>query len=104
MLKSEKALRTIGEVAEMLAVKPHVIRFWEDQFPNFKPIKFNNRRYYSSENIETLRHIQNLLYKQNYSIKNAVKTFRKPRTNILAKVKTRLISARKRLNSILIGS
>lgn len=101
MTKSEKALKTIGEVAKIIEVPPHVIRFWEEQFSNIKPVKYNNRRYYSVESIETLRQIKNLLYTQKYSIKDAVNTFKKPKSNILVKIKDRLVLARKKLNSIL---
>lgn len=101
MTKSEKALKTIGEVSHILEVPPHVIRFWEEQFPNFKPVKYNNRRYYSAENIATLKQIKDLLYLQNYSIKDAVSTFKKPKVNILSKIQDKLITARKKLNSIL---
>lgn len=101
MTKSEKALKTIGEVAKILDIPPHVLRFWEDQFPNLKPVKYNNRRYYTLNDIETLEHIKDLLYKQNYSIKEAVKTFKTPKLNILAKIQNRLLTAREKLNSLL---
>jgi len=101
MIKSEKALKTIGEAAQIIKVEPHVIRFWEENFSNFKPIKYNNRRYYSYENIETLKQIKDLLYNQNLSIKEAATVLKKSRPNVLSRIQDKLIAAKKRLNAIL---
>jgi DNA-binding transcriptional MerR regulator len=103
MMKSSNALRTIGEAAEILEIPAHVIRFWESKFPNLRPVKYNNIRYFSPENIDILKKIKDLLYVQNYSIKDAAKYFVKPRlsVNMLEKVKAKLIKARERLNMVL---
>lgn len=76
--KSPSALKTISEAAEMLDVPQHVLRFWETKFTQIKPLKRNGgRRYYRPEDMEVLQYIQNLLYKQGYTIKGARKAFEK---------------------------
>ena len=86
--KSNKALRTIGEVAELLEIPAHVIRFWETKFDNINPSKYNGRRYYSLQNIETLKKIQELLYQENHTIAEAVtKLSAKPSKNINKSIK-----------------
>lgn len=69
--KSEKALRTIGEVAEDLGVEPHVLRFWESKFKQIKPQKRRGRRYYRPEDVKLVNVIQSLLYTQGFTIKGA---------------------------------
>lgn len=105
MTKSSNALKTIGEVAKILDIPIHVIRFWEANFTNLKPVKYNNRRYYNVGNIELLKQIKNLLYVQKYSIKDAIGHFHKPRVkiNILEKTLDRLVKAKKKLISLLQG-
>ncbi|MHA1539350.1 MAG: MerR family transcriptional regulator [Alphaproteobacteria bacterium] len=76
-MKSQNALKTIGEVAKDLAVAPHVLRFWEKKFYQIKPIKRDRgRRYYRPEDVETLKTIQTLLHKERYTIKGAQKFLR----------------------------
>ncbi len=104
--KTDNALRTIGEAAEMLGVPSHVLRFWETKFSNLKPIKYNNRRYYNPENIEALKKIKTLLYEQKHSIKEASSHLKKKRLvskniSALVKVRERLIQAKNKLNAIL---
>lgn len=68
--KAAAAYRTISEVAVELGVATHVLRFWESKFPVIKPLKKSGgRRYYKPEDIALLRHIQDLLYSQGYTIK-----------------------------------
>ena len=56
---------TIGEVSELCAVKPHVLRYWEQEFPQLSPVKRRgNRRYYQREDVELVRTIRSLLYSQ----------------------------------------
>lgn len=75
--KEDSALKTIGEVAESLALPPHVLRFWETKFPQLKPNKRRGRhRYYRPEDIDTIRQIRHLLYEQGYTIKGAQKYLR----------------------------
>jgi DNA-binding transcriptional MerR regulator len=63
---------TIGEVSELCSVKPHVLRYWEQEFPQLKPVKRRgNRRYYQRGDVETIRQIRNLLYDQGYTIGGA---------------------------------
>jgi DNA-binding transcriptional MerR regulator len=65
---------TIGEVSELCAVKPHVLRYWEQEFPQLKPVKRRgNRRYYQRDDVLTIRQIRSLLYDQGYTIGGARK-------------------------------
>ena len=60
---------TIGEVGELCAVKPHVLRYWEAEFPQLKPVKRRgNRRYYQRRDVILIRQIKSLLYEQGYTI------------------------------------
>lgn len=63
---------TISEVAELCAVKNHVLRYWEQEFPQLKPLKRRgNRRYYRREDVLTVRQIRSLLYEQGFTIGGA---------------------------------
>src|SRR5271168_1148116 len=63
---------TIGEVSDLCAVKPHVLRYWEQEFPQLKPIKRRgNRRYYQIDDVLMVRHIRSLLYEQGFTIGGA---------------------------------
>ena len=63
---------TIGEVSELCAVKPHVLRYWEQEFPQIKPVKRRgNRRYYQRQDVLTIRQIRALLYDQGFTIGGA---------------------------------
>lgn len=63
---------TIGEVSELCAVKPHVLRYWEQEFPQLKPVKRRgNRRYYQRQDVLTIRQIRSLLYEQGFTIGGA---------------------------------
>ena len=63
---------TIGEVSELCSVKPHVLRYWEQEFPQLKPVKRRgNRRYYQRADVLTIRQIRSLLYDQGYTIGGA---------------------------------
>jgi len=63
---------TIGEVAELCQVKPHVLRYWEQEFPQLSPVKRRgNRRYYQREDVMLIREIRSLLYEQGYTIGGA---------------------------------
>ena len=54
---------TIGEVSELCGVKPHVLRYWEQEFPHLKPLKRRgNRRYYQRQDVILIRQIRSLLY------------------------------------------
>ncbi len=63
---------TIGEVAELCQVKAHVLRYWEQEFPQLSPVKRRgNRRYYQRQDVLTIRQIRSLLYEQGYTIGGA---------------------------------
>ena len=63
---------TIGEVSELCMVKPHVLRDWEQEFPQLKPVKRRgNRRYYQRHDVEMIRNIRSLLYEQGFTIGGA---------------------------------
>jgi DNA-binding transcriptional MerR regulator len=63
---------TIGEVAELCAVKPHVLRYWEQEFTQLRPIKRRgNRRYYQHHEVLIIRRIRSLLYEQGFTISGA---------------------------------
>ncbi len=63
---------TIGEVSELCAVKPHVLRYWEQEFEQLKPVKRRgNRRYYQRQDVLTIRQIRSLLYDQGFTIGGA---------------------------------
>jgi DNA-binding transcriptional MerR regulator len=63
---------TIGEVSELCGVKPHVLRYWEQEFPSLKPVKRRgNRRYYQRHDVILIRQIRSLLYDQGYTIGGA---------------------------------
>jgi DNA-binding transcriptional MerR regulator len=63
---------TIGEVSELCDVKPHVLRYWEQEFPTLKPVKRRgNRRYYQRHDVVLIRQIRSLLYEQGYTIGGA---------------------------------
>jgi DNA-binding transcriptional MerR regulator len=63
---------TIGEVSDLCAVKPHVLRYWEQEFPQLKPVKRRgNRRYYQRHDVVLIRQIRNLLYVEGFTISGA---------------------------------
>ncbi len=63
---------TIGEVSELCGVKPHVLRYWEQEFPQLKPVKRRgNRRYYQRHDVIVIRQIRSLLYEQGFTIGGA---------------------------------
>jgi len=75
--KSAQAFRTISEVADLLDVPAHVLRFWETRFSQIQPVKRGGgRRYYRPEDIALLRGIQNLLHVQGMTIKGVQKVLK----------------------------
>ena len=96
---------TIGEVSDLCGVKPHVLRYWEQEFTQLKPVKRRgNRRYYQHHEVLLIRRIRELLYDQGFTINGArnrldelvsepAKAARAPRTN--------LASLRKEIKSLL---
>ena len=70
--KEPDALRTIGEVSEALGIRPHVLRYWEEQFPMLKPLKRSGgRRYYRPEDIALVARIDGLVHQQGFTLRGA---------------------------------
>ncbi len=70
--KDDGALRTIGEVSEGLGIKPHVLRYWEQQFTLLKPLKRSGgRRYYRPKDVEMVEAINRLVNEEGYTLKGA---------------------------------
>src|SRR6516225_3231398 len=74
---------TIGEVSELCGVKPHVLRYWEQEFPQLKPVKRRgNRRYYQIDDVLMVRRIRSLLYEEGFTIGGARQRLREePRSD-----------------------
>ena len=63
---------TIGEVSDLCGVKPHVLRYWEQEFPQINPVRrTGNRRYYQGQDVIVVRQIRSLLHEQGFTIKGA---------------------------------
>lgn len=72
--KEDGALRTIGEVAQALGIKQHVLRYWEQQFPMLQPLKRSGgRRYYRAADIALVETIDRLVNREGYTLKGAMK-------------------------------
>ena len=72
MDKAPEAFLTIGEMAERLGVKTHILRYWEEQFPMLKPLtRAGGRRLYRPTDVALLQQINDLLHRQGYTIKGA---------------------------------
>ncbi|MFN3450987.1 MAG: MerR family transcriptional regulator [Sphingorhabdus sp.] len=70
--KSADAFRTIGEMAEILGVRTHILRYWEEQFPMLKPLtRAGGRRLYRPDDVALLHNIHRLLYSEGYTVKGA---------------------------------
>ena len=70
--KDEGALRTIGEVARATGIKPHVLRYWEQQFPTLKPLtRSGGRRYYRPDDVALIERIDRLVNREGYTLKGA---------------------------------
>jgi DNA-binding transcriptional MerR regulator len=83
--KSPDAFRTISEVATDLDVPQHVLRFWESKFSQIRPLKRGGgRRYYRPEDVDLLRGVRTLLYKDGYTIKGVQKVFREQGVKFVA--------------------
>lgn len=68
----DKFFFSIGEVSQLCDLKPHVLRYWEQEFPQLSPSKRRgNRRYYQRDDVLTIREIRSLLYEQGYTIEGA---------------------------------
>ena len=87
-MKSEGAYRTITEVAELLQVQPSVLRFWETQFKQIKPLKRMGRRYYQAEDVVLLARIRDYLYKDFLTIKGVQKRLKSGEEEIASNANT----------------
>jgi DNA-binding transcriptional MerR regulator len=95
--KSPDAFRTISEAAEDLDVPQHVLRFWETRFVQIKPMKrAGGRRYYRPADVELLKGIRGLLYKEGYTIRGVQKILKEDGAAYVAGVGRGEISPRKR--------
>jgi DNA-binding transcriptional MerR regulator len=95
--KSPDAFRTISEAAEELDVPQHVLRFWETRFSQIKPMKrAGGRRYYRPSDVELLKGIRSLLYKEGYTIRGVQKILKEDGASYVASVGRGEIEPRKR--------
>ena len=89
---------TIGEVSELCGVKPHVLRYWEQEFAQLKPVKRRgNRRYYQRHDVVLIREIRGLLYEQGFTIGGA-----RQRLDNVSKPETSEVDRRKVIKEMLI--
>jgi len=73
--KDADALRTIGEVAQALGIRQHVLRYWEEQFPMLRPVKRSGgRRYYRPEDVQLVATIDRLVHREGYTLRGARQT------------------------------
>lgn len=83
--KDADALRTIGEVSDALGIKPHVLRYWEQQFPMLKPLKRSGgRRYYRAGDVALVGRIDRLVNGLGYTLKGAKAALREGKTGDVA--------------------
>ena len=99
---------TIGEVSELCGVKPHVLRYWEQEFTQLKPVKRRgNRRYYQHHEVLLIRRIRDLLYDQGFTISGArnrldeIVTEPSLTSRAVAAGKANLAAVRKEIKSVL---
>ncbi|MCJ2177905.1 MerR family transcriptional regulator [Novosphingobium album (ex Hu et al. 2023)] len=72
--KAADALRTIGEVAQALGIRQHVLRYWEEQFPALQPIKRSGgRRYYRPQDVALIVEIDRLVHREGFTLRGACK-------------------------------
>lgn len=98
----EKQYYSIGEVCNLLELKPNVLRYWEGEFYQLKPKRRGSRnRKYTLKNIELLKKIKYLLYTEKFTIKGAKKTLREDKNNGQLKVKLPVPGAKQEIKSLL---
>jgi DNA-binding transcriptional MerR regulator len=79
---SDKKYFSISEVSELCSVKPHTLRFWENEFKRLKPVtRKGNRRYYQKKDIEMIRKIQALLYEEGLTISGVKRNLSSTKNN-----------------------
>ena len=90
---------TIGEVSELCGVKPHVLRYWEQEFPNLKPVKRRgNRRYYQRHDVLMIRQIRSLLYDQGFTITGARQRLEGAQARVESTISNQIVSTTGRSN------
>ena len=95
--KSDTAFRTISEAADEIGVPAHVLRFWETRFSQIKPMKrAGGRRYYRPSDVELLKGIRGLLYREGYTIRGVQKILKEDGASYVAGVGRGEIEPRKR--------
>ena len=93
---------TIGEVSELCGVKPHVLRYWEQEFTQLKPVKRRgNRRYYQHHEVLLVRRIRELLYSQGFTISGARNRLENPQNGNDRRQDVSLESIRVELRAII---
>ena len=95
---------TIGEVSELCAVKPHVLRYWEQEFSTLRPVKRRGtRRYYQQRDVELVREIRHLLYDKGFTIGGARQQLQSASTGgkAASSVSQELADIRKELEAII---
>ncbi len=86
---------TIGEVSDLCAVKPHVLRYWEQEFTQLRPIKRRgNRRYYQRHDVLLIRQIRHLLYEEGFTIGGAKQRLANEKASVGEKVPNTLQAIR----------
>jgi len=103
----DKRYFTISEASELCKVKPHVLRYWEEEFPQLKPNKrTGNRRYYQAKDIELIRKIRELLYEQGFTISGAkaqlIEAMRERRKSAPQNVRKLLEDIKKELRELVV--
>jgi DNA-binding transcriptional MerR regulator len=84
----------IGEVAELVGVEPHVLRYWEREFRSVRPAKSaKGQRVYSRRDVESLMRVRDLLYREGFTIAGARKKLRSPRTRTRGRSRGRATSS-----------
>lgn len=94
---------TIGEVSELCDVKPHVLRYWETEFPTLKPVKRRgNRRYYQRHDVLTIRQIRSLLYDDGFTITGARQRLEGEQSKVEATISAQIVrQVRQELEEVL---
>ena len=95
---------TIGEVSELCAVKPHVLRYWEQEFTSLNPVKRRgNRRYYQRHDVLMIRQIRSLLYDQGFTIGGARQRLEGSHGKAEATISTQIVKqVRQELEEVLV--
>ena len=96
---------TIGETSSLCCdVKPHVLRYWESQFPELKPVRRNDRRYYKREDVIKIRNIYNLVHLNRYTVEGARKFMKTQENNtdqvVLCNMKSQILNVIRSLEII----